>query len=139
MITFNYETSFRIEKRSHPMEEWVCSRSFSIKALRLGEINYIFCDDDYLHKLNVEFLQHDTLTDIISFDTTLGKVISGDIFISVERVIDNALDYKVPFIEEFHRVLIHGVLHFMGYTDKSDVDKKEMRIAEDKAILIIST
>lgn len=136
MITFNYETSFQIDNESL-LEDWV-SAVVLAQGFELGDISYVFCDDDYLHKLNVEFLQHDTLTDIISFDTTLGKVISGDIFISVERVIDNALDYKVPFIEEFHRVLIHGVLHFMGYTDKSDVDKKEMRIAEDKAILMIS-
>ena len=136
MITFNYETSFQIDNESL-LEDWV-SAVVLAQGFELGDISYVFCDDDYLHKLNVEFLQHDTLTDIISFDTTLGKVISGDIFISVERVIDNALDYKVPFIEEFHRVLIHGVLHFMGYTDKSDADKKEMRIAEDKAILIIS-
>jgi len=137
MITFNYETSFQIDNESL-LEDWV-SAVVLAQGFEIGDISYVFCDDDYLHKLNVEFLQHDTLTDIISFDTTLGKVISGDIFISVERVIDNALDYKVPFIEEFHRVLIHGVLHFMGYTDKSDVDKKEMRIAEDKAILMIST
>ena len=137
MITFNYETSFQIDNESL-LEDWV-SAVVLAQGFELGDISYVFCDDDYLHKLNVEFLQHDTLTDIISFDTTLGKVISGDIFISVERVIDNALDYKVPFIEEFHRVLIHGVLHFMGYTDKSDADKKEMRIAEDKAILMIST
>lgn len=136
MITFNYETSFQIDNESL-LEDWVSSVVLA-QGFELGDISYVFCDDDYLHKLNVEFLQHDTLTDIISFDTTLGKVISGDIFISVERVIDNALDYKVPFIEEFHRVLIHGVLHFMGYTDKSDADKKEMRIAEDKAILMIS-
>ncbi|CAI8330957.1 MAG: Endoribonuclease YbeY [Polaribacter sejongensis] len=136
MITFNYETSFQIDNESL-LEDWV-SAVVLAQGFELGDISYVFCDDDYLHKLNVEFLQHDTLTDIISFDTTLGKVISGDIFISVERVIDNALDYKVPFIEEFHRVLIHGVLHFMGYTDKSDADKKEMRIAEDKAILMIS-
>jgi len=136
MITFNYETSFQIDNESL-LEDWV-STVVLAQGFELGDISYVFCDDDYLHKLNVEFLQHDTLTDIISFDTTLGKVISGDIFISVERVIDNALDYKVPFIEEFHRVLIHGVLHFMGYTDKSDADKKEMRIAEDKAILMIS-
>jgi len=136
MITFNYETSFQIDNESL-LEDWV-SAVVLAQGFEIGDISYVFCDDDYLHKLNVEFLQHDTLTDIISFDTTLGKVISGDIFISVERVIDNALDYKVPFIEEFHRVLIHGVLHFMGYTDKSDADKKEMRIAEDKAILMIS-
>ena len=137
MITFNYETSFQIDNEAL-LEDWV-SAVVLAQGFELGDVNYVFCDDIYLHKLNVEFLQHDTLTDIISFDTSLGRVIHGDIFISVERVTDNALDFKVPFIEEFHRVLIHGVLHFMGYTDKSDADKKEMRIAEDKAILMIST
>ena len=111
MITFNYETSFQIDNETL-LEDWV-STVVLAQGFELGDISYVFCDDDYLHKLNVEFLQHDTLTDIISFDTTLGKVISGDIFISVERVIDNALDYKVPFIEEFHRVLIHGVFYIL--------------------------
>ncbi|MDC0176535.1 rRNA maturation RNase YbeY [Polaribacter sp.] len=133
MITFNYETSFQIENETL-LEDWVASVVLS-KGFKLGEINYVFCDDAYLHKLNVEFLKHDTLTDVISFDTTLGKLISGDIFISVERVTENALDFKVPFEEELNRVMIHGVLHYMGYKDKSVADKKKMRVAEDKAIL----
>lgn len=133
MITFNYETSFQIENETL-LEDWVASVVLS-KGFKPGEINYVFCDDAYLHKLNVEFLKHDTLTDVISFDTTLGKLISGDIFISVERVTENALDFKVPFEEELNRVMIHGVLHYMGYKDKSVADKKKMRVAEDKAIL----
>ena len=132
MITFNYETSFEL-KSENLLEYWidtvVCAEDFSI-----GEINYIFCDDEYLHKLNVEFLQHDTLTDVISFDNTLGKLISGDIYISIERVIDNANDFKVSFLEELHRVMIHGVLHYMGYKDKSDEEKLKMRNAENKAL-----
>ena len=137
MITFNYETAFQIENETL-MEDWVAAVVLA-NGCKLGEINYVFCDDAYLHKLNVEFLQHDTLTDIISFDTTLGKLISGDIFISVERVTENALDFKVSFEEELHRVMIHGVLHYMGYTDKSETDKKKMRAAEDKAIIELNS
>lgn len=135
MITFNYETSFQIDNEAF-LEEWIAAVVLA-QGFELGEINYVFCDDAYLHKLNLEFLKHDTLTDIISFDSTLGKLVGGDIFISVERVADNALDFKVPFVEELHRVMIHGVLHYMGYKDKSDADKKNMRIAEDKAIFMI--
>jgi len=133
MVTFNYETTFQL-KGENLLEYWIDSvvtqQDFSI-----GEINYIFCDDEYLHKLNVEFLQHDTLTDVISFDNTLGKLISGDIYISIERVEDNAKDFDVPFLEELHRVMIHGVLHYMGYKDKTDEEKLKMRNAENKALL----
>lgn len=99
-----------------------------------GEINYIFCDDEYLHKINVEYLNHDTLTDIISFDYTVGNEISGDIFVSVERVEDNAKDFNVSFEEELKRVLAHGILHYCGYKDKSDADAELMRSKEDEKI-----
>ena len=135
MITFNYETSFQL-KNQNIIEHWV-DTIVSDQEFSIGEINYIFCDDAYLHKLNVEFLQHDTLTHVISFDNTLGKLISGDIFISVERVEDNAKDFKVTFEDELHRVMIHGVLHYMGYKDKSEEDKKQMRAAENLALSIL--
>jgi rRNA maturation RNase YbeY len=132
MITYNYETSFQL-KNENLLEYWV-DTVVSEEGFSIGEINYIFCDDEYLHKLNVEYLQHDTLTDVISFDNTLGKLISGDIYISVERVEDNAKDFKVPFLDELHRVMIHGVLHYMGYKDKSEEEKIKMRNAENKAL-----
>jgi rRNA maturation RNase YbeY len=132
MITFNYETSFLL-KNENLLEYWIDS-VVSQDDFSIGEINYIFCDDEYLHKLNVEFLQHDTLTDVISFDNTLGKLISGDIYISIERVEDNANDFKVSFLDELYRVMIHGVLHYMGYKDKTEEQKIKMRIAEDKAL-----
>jgi len=132
MIEFNYETSFII-KDENRLRNWIES-TVSNKNFELGEINYVFCDDEYLHKLNVEFLQHDTLTDIISFDNSLGKLISGDIFISIERVKDNAKDFDVSFEEELHRVMIHGVLHYMGYKDKSKQEKQSMRLAENNAL-----
>jgi probable rRNA maturation factor len=136
MIAFNYETLFRL-KDENLLVKWI-EKVVLEKGFEIGEINYIFCDDIYLHKLNVEFLQHDTLTDIISFDNSLGKLISGDIFISVERVNENAVDFKVSFEQEIHRVMIHGVLHYMGFKDKSDVEKTEMRNAENRALLTIS-
>ena len=91
-----------------------------------------FCDDEYLHKINVEYLDHDTLTDIISFDYTVGNVLQGDIFISVERVQDNANDFNVSFEEELKRVLSHGVLHYCGYKDKSVEDEALMRAKEEE-------
>ncbi len=135
MITFNYETSFQLQDENL-LDKWI-KNIISNYDFELGEINYIFCDDKYLHKLNVEFLQHDTLTDIISFDNTLGKLINGDVYISVERVEDNAKDFNVSFEEELNRVMIHGVLHYLGFKDKSDKEKKEMKNAEDKAILLL--
>jgi probable rRNA maturation factor len=132
MITFNYETSFELKSESL-LEYWI-DNVVSEEDFCIGEINYIFCDDEYLHKLNVEFLQHDTLTDIISFDNTLGNLISGDIYISIERVTDNAKDFNVSFLDELHRVMIHGVLHYMGYKDKSEEEKIKMRNAENMAL-----
>lgn len=135
MIAFNYETSFEL-KDENGVQNWI-EKVVSDKGFEVGEINYIFCDDAYLHKLNVEFLQHDTLTDIISFDNSLGKLINGDIFISVERVEENAKDFKVSFDEELHRVMIHGVLHYMGFKDKSEDEKQEMRNQENKALSVL--
>jgi len=135
MITFNYETEFVVEKETQ-LENWI-EKVVSDKDFELGEVNYIFCDDDYLLKLNVEFLQHDTLTDIISFDNSLGKLINGDIFISIERVKENAKEYNVTFEDELHRVMIHGILHYMGLKDKSADEKMIMRKEENKALSVL--
>ena len=136
MIVFNYETPFELPNEIQT-QEWI-QKVVADNGFEIGEINYVFCDDNYLHKLNVEFLNHYTLTDIISFDNTLGKLISGDIFISIERVEENAKDFKVSFENELHRVMIHGVLHYMGYKDKSDDDKIKMRNAENQALSYIN-
>ncbi|WP_204344495.1 rRNA maturation RNase YbeY [Psychroserpens algicola] len=129
MISFNYETDFKLDNEAK-VSEWI-SETITTENCNEGELNYIFCDDDYLHKLNVEFLNHDTLTDIISFDFSVGKELHGDIYISVERVVDNAKDYDVDFSEELHRVIIHGVLHYCGYKDKTDEDAHRMRTKEN--------
>ena len=130
MISFNYETDFELENEAQ-YEDWI-SRIIESEGFNEGEINYIFCDDEYLHKINVEYLDHDTLTDIISFDYTVGNLIQGDIFVSVERVKDNANDFNVSFEEELKRVLSHGVLHYCGYKDKSLEDEAVMRSKEEE-------
>jgi rRNA maturation RNase YbeY len=119
------------------VSQWI-SQTILNENYKEGEINYIFCDDAYLHKLNVEFLDHDTLTDIISFDYSVGKELHGDIYISIERVADNAKDYNVNFIEELQRVIIHGVLHYCGYKDKTDDDAKLMRARENHYLGILN-
>lgn len=129
MINFNYETKFLLENESR-IGSWI-SEVIASEGCVLEEVNYIFCDDEYLHKLNLEFLNHDTLTDIISFDYSVGKNIQGDIFISVERVADNAKDFNVAFSEELNRVIVHGILHYCGYKDKSEADEKLMREKEN--------
>ena len=129
MISFNHENDF-VLRNQNKISQWISS-VISSEGFKEGTINYIFCDDDYLHKLNVEFLNHDTLTDIISFDYTVGKELHGDIFISTDRVKENALDFDVDFKDELNRVIVHGVLHYCGYRDKSDVESEEMRAKEN--------
>jgi rRNA maturation RNase YbeY len=137
MIQFNYETSFKLNDES-VIQNWISS-CITKYGFTEGDINYIFCDDDYLLKLNVEFLEHDTLTDIISFDYTLGKLLSGDIFISVERVFENAIKFNQTPDNELNRVIIHGVLHFMGFQDKSDEAKVIMRKEENKCLELLNS
>lgn len=105
---------------------------------KLGDINYIFCDDEYLLKINQDYLQHDYYTDIITFDYVKGKKISGDIFVSVTRVSENAPLLSKSFDEELHRVIAHGVLHLCGYKDKTEAEIKEMRNKEDFYLNAIS-
>lgn len=136
MIVFNYETDFELVNEDM-YSDWI-SQSIIKEGFQEGDINYIFCDDEYLHKLNVEFLDHDTLTDVISFDYTMGKLISGDIFISIERVRDNAIDLNISFEDELPRVIIHGVLHYCGFKDKSDDDAKMMRSKEEEYLSILT-
>jgi probable rRNA maturation factor len=132
MINFNYESDFSLDNEE-AVAAWM-SEVIESENKKEGEINYIFCDDEYLHKINLEYLNHDNLTDIISFDYTLGNEISGDIFISVERVQDNANDFKVSFETELKRVMVHGVLHYCGYKDKGEENEFLMRSKEDEKL-----
>jgi len=132
MISFNYETDFELSDET-AIADWL-SQVILSESKKEGDINYIFCDDEYLHKINVEYLNHDTLTDIISFDYSVGNELHGDIFVSVERVADNAKDFEVSFDEELKRVLVHGILHYAGYKDKSEEDELKMRQKEEEKI-----
>lgn len=130
MITFNYELDFSLQQEEQ-YEAWIESIITS-EGFLTGEINYIFCTDEYLHDINVKYLDHDTLTDIISFDYTENQVVGGDIFISIERVKDNAADFEVAFDVELLRVMAHGVLHYCGYKDKGEEDEALMRQKEEE-------
>lgn len=98
------------------------------------QLTYIFCSDSYLHQINVEYLNHDTLTDIITFPYAEPPIVEGDIFISIDRVKENAVKYGVPFEHELHRVIIHGVLHLCGYPDKTEEEARLMREKEEEAL-----
>ena len=137
MITFNSETTFTLDNETKT-SKWIQSIIES-EGFEVLEINYVFCDDIYLNKINVEFLNHDTFTDIISFDYSLGNQIGGDIYISVERVRENAENFNVTFENELHRVLIQGVLHYMGFKDKTEKDKTEMRNKEESCLLSLNS
>jgi probable rRNA maturation factor len=130
MISFNYESDFNLDnERIHA--DWL-SKVISSEIKNEGEINYIFCDDDYLLEINQQYLDHDTLTDIISFDYSIGNELHGDIFISIERVRENASDFNVSFEDELKRVMVHGILHYCGYKDKSEKDEQLMREKEEE-------
>ena len=135
MITYNLETLFNLNDTSI-ISDWI-HKVISNEGFETGEINFIFCDDDYLLKLNVAFLDHDTLTDIISFDYTMGNLISGDVYISIPRVMDNASIFNTSFQNELYRVIIHGILHYCGYKDKSEDEKLIMRSKEDEYLSVL--
>jgi len=129
MIEFTSTNDFKLSNNA-ALKKWI---EFAIhqENRELGEINYIFCDDEYLLKINIKELNHNTLTDIISFDYTVQNIISGDIYISSQRVDDNASIFKTNYKDELHRVMIHGVLHYCGYADKTSKEKETMRAKED--------
>ena len=130
MISFNYELDFKLEDETL-YTVWL-SKVISSEMKSEGDINYIFCDDNYLVEINQQYLSHDTLTDIISFDYSIGNELHGDVFISVERVRENAVDFNVDFEEELKRVLVHGILHYCGYKDKNEDDEILMRQKEEE-------
>lgn len=132
MIEYHYELDFKLSsEKNHSLwiEQVVASEGSSI-----ANINYVFCGDEYLCELNRKYLNHNTLTDILTFDYSQGNEIVADIFISVERVKDNAIELGLQFEDELLRVMSHGVLHLLGYQDKTDIDKAKMRNKEDEKI-----
>lgn len=128
MIHFFYENIN--ETLDDTLKEWMENIILS-EGKKLGTINYIFCDDEYLLKINQDFLQHDYYTDIITFDKVRGKSISGEIFISLQRVKENAEIFQKPYEQERRRVMAHGILHLCGYKDKTPEEQEIMRSKEN--------
>ena len=128
-ISFHYETDFLLEN-TKSFIRWIKNVILE-ENKELGEVNYIFCDDKYLLGKNIKYLDHDTLTDIITFNYCEGDIISSDIMISIERVMENSSIFENSFSEELNRVMIHGILHLIGYNDKTDGEKEIIRKKED--------
>ena len=132
MINYNYLIDFKLPTET-TYDLWI-TEACKTEGFLIYELNYIFCDDTYLLKINQDYLQHDYLTDIITFDYVSGKNISGDLYISIERIKENAEEFNVSFDNELKRVMVHGVLHLMGYSDKSEAATAEMRAKEEEKI-----
>lgn len=127
---FEEDVTLKIKNKLN-IKKWL-KETIENEGYKLGELNYIFCSDEYLHQMNVSYLNHDTLTDIITFDNSNieGKII-GDIFISIDRVAENAKKFEVEFIDELNRVMVHGALHLVGYKDKKKEEQEKMRAKEN--------
>lgn len=130
MVVFNYQTDFELSNEVH-YSKWLEAIATS-ESKSIGEISYVFCDDDFLHDLNVNYLNHDTLTDVITFDYCDDDFLNGEIYISIDRVKDNAVDFDVDLKSELHRVMSHGLLHLCGYGDKTEYDQMVMRFLEEE-------
>ena len=133
MIHFFYENTE--EKIQENLKFWI-EKIIISEEKKIGEINYIFCDDEYLLHINQVFLQHDYYTDIITFDNVRGKTVSGEIFVSLQRIKDNASLISKNYEEEKKRVIAHGILHLCGYKDKTEEQQNEMRAKEDYYLAI---
>ena len=123
MIEFHSEIKF-VLKNQRELEKWIEDVIIS-ENKELGDINYVFCSDEYLLERNIEYLNHDNLTDIISFNYCEGDIISSDIMISIDRIKENSIIFENSFSNELHRVMIHGVLHLIGYNDKTKKENKK--------------
>ncbi|MDR6564436.1 MULTISPECIES: rRNA maturation RNase YbeY [unclassified Arcicella] len=138
IVFFNEDIDFKFSQKNQ-LKAWL-KKVAELEGFKVGDLNYIFCSDEYLHKINVEYLDHDTYTDIITFDNSEEEeMIEGDIFVSIERVKENSQELKTEFLDEFKRVLVHGLLHLCGYDDHSDEDEAQMREIESKYISIFNS
>ncbi len=135
MIEFSAQNTFVLDNKED-IESWIVGVINSYEYT-LGDLSYLFCDDEYLLGINQEFLKHDTYTDIITFDYSYGKTLSAELLISTQRVKDNAKAFKTSFSEELHRVMIHGVLHCLGFKDKTELETEAMREAENNALQLL--
>ncbi len=140
MIHFHTEDIKFVFKNKTEIKQWITSVAKG-KKRKVGDLSFVFCSDDFLLRLNKEYLNHDTLTDIITFDYSKDDnqlPISGDIYISIDRIRENAIKFNKSFENELHRVIIHGTLHLLGYADKTKAAKLEMTKQEDMALNLLS-
>ena len=133
-VSFNFDNSFNLKDRLK-IKRWI-KQVVENAGFRLGSVSYIFCSDEKILEVNKQYLNHDFYTDIITFDYVEKDTINGDIFISTDRVKENASQFNVPFEEELHRVIIHGILHLLGQQDHSPKEEKQMRKKENEALLL---
>lgn len=136
-ISFAFQTTCTLKNRTI-LKQWI-KLVIENNNKKVGEIAYIFCSDEQLLKINKEFLNHDYYTDIITFDYSETDVVSGDMFISIDRIKDNAKILGVAYQEELHRVIIHGILHLLGNKDKTETESENMRKLEDESLSVLST
>lgn len=132
---FSQKRSFRFSRQKRT-STWLVAIARR-EDFNIADIQYVFCTDNYLLKINQKFLSHDTFTDIITFDYSSGKALEGEIYISVERVKENSASLGVPFQTELHRVMAHGLLHLMGYSDKTPRQKAQMRKKEEACLSLL--
>jgi len=127
---FEEDITYKLKNKT-AVRQWI-TETIQAEGYKLKELTYVFCSDSYLLQINQQYLDHDTYTDIITFDNSeIANTIIGDIFISIDRIRENALKFSTTEADELHRVIIHGALHLLGYTDKSAPDKKKMTLKED--------
>ncbi len=131
-INFSFQTTFTLKNRM-VLKQWI-KNTIEANNKEMGDISYIFCSDDQLLDINKEFLNHDYYTDVITFDYSETENVSGDIFISIDRIRDNAKILELSYLDELHRVIIHGVLHLLGFKDKTKEESKNMRRLEDECL-----
>lgn len=132
MIEFFSQLTFELPNQQE-VSEWL-NRTAETHNFKIGDLTYVFCTDEHLHKINLEFLAHDTYTDIITFNYNLHRELNGEVYISVDRVRENAKTYQQDFQDELHRVMVHGLLHLCGLNDKEEAEIIAMRKAEDLAL-----
>ncbi len=134
MIEFNSQNDFVLD-REKSLAAWLMDIAEN-EGYEIGDLGYVFCSDDFLLEINKQYLDHDTYTDIVTFDYTEGTLLNGEMYISTERVEDNAIDFGVSFEVELRRVMAHGLLHMCGYADKTKEDIEAMRAKEEESLIL---
>lgn len=138
MISYHFENVDKLNLSINTLNQWIL-KVIDINEHILGDITYIFCSDEYILNVNKEYLNHNYYTDIITFNYNDGSAVSGDLFISLDTVKSNSELFKTTFEVELHRVIIHGILHLIGYDDQTDEDQKEMTNQENLSLEILKT